>query len=450
VEDIGSIDKQFVWHPFTEMGAWVDGEQTVIVSGEGSYLKDTSGRDYLDGVGSIWCNLFGHRRPEVDTAIREQLGRIAHSTLLGLASVPSARLAERLVELAPSGLTRVFYSDNGSTANEVALKMAFQYWRNRGDVGRDTFIAFRNGYHGDTLGAVSVGGIENFHGLFKPLLARCVLAPSPYCYRCEFGLEPGHCEMRCLAELRRILESEADRVIACIIEPAVQGAGGMIVQPPDFYAEVRRATRENGVLLVADEVFTGFGHTGTMFASECGEFCPDFMTLGKGLTNGYLPLAATLVTEEIHDAFLARRGGTPMYHGHTFTGNQLGCAAALATLDIFKRDDIVPALGGRIRRLAELLEQFGDLECVGDIRQCGFIAGIELVQDKAARRAFDPELRMGARVCAEARKRGVFTRPLGDVLVVVPQLSIEEADLERLIDVLYESTRAAVARLVLQ
>jgi len=424
------------------MGAWADQPQTVIASGTGSYLTDTTGRRYLDGVSSLWCNLFGHTRREVDEAIRRQLERIAHSTLLGLANVPSSKLARRLVELAPKGLSKVFYSDNGSTANEVALKMAFQYWRNVGDSKRDTFIAFKNGYHGDTLGAVGVGGIKLFHGLFKPLLARCVFAPSPYCYRCDFHLAPPHCAMRCLAELRTILEREADRTIACIIEPAVQGAGGMIVQPPGFYRGVRDATREHGVLLIADEVFVGFGRTGAMFASEHENVSPDFMTLAKSLTNGYLPLAATLVRGEIHDAFLAARAGVPFYHGHTFTGNQLGCAAALATLGIFERDNVLAELESKIEHLAGLLERFRNLDCVGDVRRCGFVAGIELVKDKGTGAPFDPELDVGARVGAEARKRGVFMRPLGDVLVVVPQLSIEPDDLERLMDVLYESTVA--------
>jgi adenosylmethionine-8-amino-7-oxononanoate aminotransferase len=271
-----------------------------------------------------------------------------------------------------------------------------------------------------------------------------VFAPSPYCYRCSYGLEPGDCGRRCLEDFRKIVHKEADRTVACIIEPCVQGAGGMIVQPPGFYAEVRDITRQNGLLLIADEVFVGLGHTGAMFASEREGVVPDLMTLGKGLTNGYLPLAATLTTQQIYDAFLADNGGEVLYHGHTFTGNPLGCAAALATLGIFETDGVLGALTPKIERFTAGLARFHELRCVGQVRQCGFIAGIELVADTRTKQAFAPELRMGARVCREARKQGVFVRPLGDVIVLVPQLSIETEDLERLLSVVYESIEATV------
>ncbi|HEY8506523.1 MAG TPA: adenosylmethionine--8-amino-7-oxononanoate transaminase, partial [Gemmataceae bacterium] len=329
-------DRDHVWHPFTPMQEYAAEPPLIIERAEGAYLIDLDGNRYIDGVSSLWCNVHGHRVPELDGAVREQLGRVAHSTLLGISNVPAIRLARRLAELAPPGLGRVFFSDSGATAVEVALKMAFQYWRQCREPRpeKTLFLALTGAYHGDTLGDVSVGDIGRFHDLFRPLLFETVRAPSPYCYRCPLSLDRATCGVACAAELERLVRAHADRMAAVVVEPLVQGAAGMITAPEGYLRRVREVTRECGVLLIADEVAVGFGRTGTLFACEQEQVVPDFLCLAKGLTGGYLPLAATLTTDEVYSAFLGRaEEGRTFFHGHTYTGNPLGCAAALASID---------------------------------------------------------------------------------------------------------------------
>lgn len=416
-------DRAYVWHPFTQHALWNQSDPLIITSGDGPYVIDAEGRRYLDGHSSLWCNLHGHRRPEIDRAISAQLGRIAHSTQLGLASPPAIELARRLVDLAPTGLSRVFYSDDGSTSLEVACKLAFAYWRHQGVAGRDRFIALSNAYHGDTVGAVSVGGIDLFHRTYRPLLFEAHLAPSPYCYRCPLGLRRDTCGMACADELARLLDAQAGRVAAMVIEPLVQCAGGMIAAPAGYLRRVRELCDRHEILLIADEVATGFGRTGRMFACEQEEVAPDLLCLSKGLTGGYLPLAATLTTEPIYQAFLGPiDSGRTFYHGHTFTGNPLACAAALASLDVFEIDRTLEQLPAKIARLGRHLEQLRHSPHVGDVRQAGLIAGLELVKDKTTREAFPYAWQVGAQVCARARRYGVILRPLADVIVVFPPL----------------------------
>jgi adenosylmethionine-8-amino-7-oxononanoate aminotransferase len=419
----------------------------MIVAGEGHYLIDADGSHYLDGVSSLWCNLFGHRRPEIDCAIREQLDRIAHSTFLGNASAPTVELAHRLVQLAPAGLERVFFSDNGSTAVEVAVKMAYQYWQ-QADGGRGhertTFLTFDNAYHGDTIGSVSLGGIDLFHRSYRPLLFPTIQAPSPYGYRCPEGHTAASYGEWCIAELERLVRANADRLAAVALEPGVQGAAGMIVQPEGFVRRVREVTRETGTLLILDEVATGFGRSGRLFASEREGIAPDFLCLAKGLTGGYLPMAATLTTRQVFEAFLGDPAdGRTFFHGHTYTGNQLAASAALATLDIFEHDRILDRLPHTIARLNEVLDCLRKLPHVGDIRQYGLAAGIELVADRDSRRPYPATERRGMLVCRAARRRGVFLRPLGDVVVVMPPLTVTEEELNLLGAVLHAAISEA-------
>jgi adenosylmethionine---8-amino-7-oxononanoate aminotransferase len=421
---IGELDRRHLWHPFTQQRDWEAEEQVVIERAEGTDLIDTSGRRYIDGVSSLWCNVHGHRHPLIDAAIAEQLGRVAHSTMLGLTHAPAAELASRLVELAPPRLTRVFYSDAGATAVEIALKMAFQYWRQQGErhARRTSFVCLDGAYHGDTIGAVSVGGIDLFHSAYSPLLFAAHRVP------------PGDA-----TALERVLERHADEIAAVIVEPLVQGAAGIRVQPPGFLRAAREACDRHGVLLICDEVATGFGRTGTMFACEQERVAPDFLCLGKGLTGGYLPLAGTLTTERVYEGFLGGpEESRTFFHGHTFTGNPLACAAALASLEAFAREQTLVRLQPKIRLLGELLADVAAMPEVAEVRGRGFMVGIDLGEQ-------DPALRMGHRVALEARRRGAVIRPLGDVTVLMPPLAISKADLRRLVEIAAEAIRAAVA-----
>jgi len=439
------FDRDHVWHPFTQMKDWVAEDQIVIERGEGAYLVDTDGNRYLDGVASIWTNVHGHCRPEINEAVKAQVDRLEHSTLLGLANDQSAILARRLVEITPSGLDKVFYSDNGSTAVEIALKMAFQYQQHRGGKHSEKtkFITFRNAYHGDTIGAVSVGGIDLFHAVFQPLLFPVIKAPSPYCYRCELGgSRDGGCERLCLRELERLMETHAHETAGLVIEPLVQCAGGMIVQPPGFVKKVRELCDRFDILMIADEVAVGFGRTGAMFACEKEGVTPDLMALSKGLTAGYLPLAATMATQRIYDAFLGDYSELKtFFHGHTFTGNPVACAAAIASLDLFATDRLLERLPEKIGYLELRLDDLQRLEHVGEVRQMGMIGGIELVRDKGKAAPYPWEERIGVRICLEARKQGLFLRPLGNVIVVFPPLSITLDQLKTLMDGIESSIR---------
>ena len=430
-------DQQYMWHPFTSMASWNRQEPLVIERAEGVYLIDDKGKRYIDGVSSLWCNVHGHRVKRIDEAIKEQLKKVAHTTLLGLASGPAAELAGRLVKITPRGLDKVFFSDDGSTAVEVAIKIAFGYWQNKGE-SRKGFVALRNGYHGDTLGAVSLGGIELFHEIYGPLLFETFLAPSPYCYRCGLGLKRESCGLACATRLEAILQARAGEIAAMAIEPVVQGAGGMIVAPEGYLKRVREITKRHGVLLIADEVATGFGRTGTMFACEQEAVEPDIMCLSKGITGGYLPLAATLVREEIFEAFSEE--DKTFYHGHTYTGNALACAAGLGSLDVFEQERLIEQLGPKMERFAQRLKEIKGRDFVGDVRYKGLMGGIELVAEVSSKRAFSAEERIGARVCEAVRKHGVILRPLGDVVVVMPPLSVSLAE----IDILFDSLGRAL------
>ncbi|MEJ2695682.1 MAG: adenosylmethionine--8-amino-7-oxononanoate transaminase [Candidatus Sulfobium sp.] len=457
------LDKRYIWHPFTQMKDW-EREKTVIVArGSDSCIEDIEGNRYLDGVSSLWVNIHGHRKKEIDDAIREQVEQISHCTMLGLSNVPAIKLAERLMGvigrsfgrtgspswLPSSGqaqgpvLSRVFYSDNGSTAVEVALKMAFQYWLHKGVTGKNSFLSLNNAYHGDTIGAVSVGGVDIFHEVFGPLLFKTFKAPSPYCYRCELGGEFPGCDIFCLKKMEGILAGHGDEIAAVIIEPVVQAVGGMIVSPPGYLRGVRDLCTRYNVLLIADEVATGFGRTGLMFACEHESVVPDMLCLSKGITGGYLPLAVTVTTGEVYDAFLGDfRDLKTFFHGHSYTGNPLGCAAALACLDIFEKEGTLKRLQSRIKLLERGLREISRLKHVGEARNRGFMAGVELVKDRPTKEPYPWEEKMGWRVSMHARGKGVFIRPLGNVVVIMPPLNISEQDLRRMLDVIGESIKA--------
>jgi adenosylmethionine-8-amino-7-oxononanoate aminotransferase len=436
------LDTAHVWHPFTPMAAWQQEAFPVIRSAEGFELIDRAGQRYLDGISSLWCNVHGHRVPEIDEAIRCQLDRVAHSTLLGLASEPSIELAQQLIERAPRGLTRVFYSDSGATAVEVALKIAYQYHRQKpaGPERRDRFVRLGEAYHGDTLGSVSVGGIDLFHAVYGDLLFETLRVPSPVALRVPAGHDRDSYLRWCEAELERVITENAHRIAAFVMEPLVQGAAGILVHPPGYLKRVRELTAVHGIPLIADEVAVGFGRTGTLFACEQEEVVPDFLCLAKGLTGGYLPVAATLTTEAIYDAFLGEpHEGRTFFHGHTYTGNALGCAAALASLGLFERNDVLGNVARISRRIAERLAVLNDHPHVAEVRQKGIMVGIELVRDRDGLVPFSAERRTGHRVTLAARQRGVILRPLGDVVVLMPAPAMPLELVDRLCDVALEA-----------
>ena len=444
LDDLKRWDREIVWHAFTQMA---DYEPLLIERAEGCRLFDVHGREYLDGVSSLWCNLHGHRHPRLDEALRRQLSQVAHVTNLGMGNPTTAKLAKRLVDLAPVGLAHVFFSDSGATAVEVALKMAFQYWRQRGGPApatgglvppyepapRTKYLAWDNAYHGDTLGSVSVGGVARFHEMFRPLLFDVIRLPTPDTYRLPAGVAAEAACEHYLAQLEAALTEHHGELAAVVIEPLMQCAAGMIKHPPGFLRGVRELTRKYDVLLIADEVAVGMGRTGKMFGCEYEGVTPDFLCLAKGLTGGYLPLAATLTTDEIWQAFLGTyEESRTFFHGHTYGGNPLGAAVALATLDVFDEERTLENLRPKIARLNEHLARIADQPHVGDVRQLGLIAGIELVRDKGTREPYPWTEKRGIRVCQHVLTEGVWLRPLGNVVVIMPPLAISISELDRI------------------
>ncbi|HSP98797.1 MAG TPA: adenosylmethionine--8-amino-7-oxononanoate transaminase [Candidatus Dormibacteraeota bacterium] len=445
--ELAAWDRQYLWHPFTQMRDWLAEEPIVIERGEGNYLIDTEGNRYLDGVSSLWCNVHGHRKRELDEALAAQTARIAHSTMLGLANVPATVLARRLIELAPAPLSRVFYSDAGATAVEIALKLALQYWQLRSEPRRTRFVALTEAYHGDTLGAVGVGYSATFHRFFRPVITPALRIDPPHVFRWQQHQSPARALELAIADAERVFAAHGGEVAALIVEPLMQGAAGMWAQPLGYLPALRELTRRHGALLICDEVATGFGRTGRLFAVEHEGVAPDLLCLGKGITGGYLPLAATLTSEAIFDAFLAPyERFEAFFHGHTYTGNPLACAVALANLDVFAAERVVPRVAERAAQLAGLLgECAGDLPWVGDVRQWGLMVGLELVRDAETRAPFDPALRVGHRVVQAARRHGVMLRPLGNVVILMPPLSITPAELENLVRVTAEAIQSVLS-----
>lgn len=425
-QELQRADLQHVWHPFTQFREWRETAPLMIESASGAVLYDTEGKSYLDAIGSLWVGVHGHRHPVVDRAVKDQLERVAHSTFLGLSHRPGVELASKLIELAPDGLSRVFYSDSGSTAVEVALKMAFQAQQQRGERQRTRFASLREAYHGDTVGSVSVGGIDLFHGVYKPLLFESLNLDCPDHYESEEELAQKAC---------KALDEVGDELAAIVVEPLVQGAAGMRMHSPAFLDPVLAHARGLGALVVMDEVATGFGRTGTLFAAEQLETKPDLMCLGKGLTNGYLPLAVTLASESVFEAFTGPHANT-FFHGHTYTANPLGCAAAIATLDLFREEETMARVQGLIELLEEKLAPLSRRADIARVRQKGLMVGLDL-QD-AEGKPLDPVLRTGHQVCMEAREHGVILRPLGDTVVMMPPLCMSTDQVQRVVSVFEE------------
>ncbi|MBI4378791.1 MAG: adenosylmethionine--8-amino-7-oxononanoate transaminase [Nitrospinae bacterium] len=443
-EGLIKSDKKYLWHPFTQMKEWVNEDPIIIERGSGVYLYDIMGRKYLDGNSSYWVNIHGHRNREIDNAIVKQLRKVSHSTFIGLSNVPAIELAERLIKIAPEGLKRVFYSDNGSTAVEAGVKMAFQYCHQKGGnfKKKRKFIAFKNAYHGDTIGAVSVGGIDLFHSMFKPLLFEVIFAPPPYCYRCPIEKIYPECSLACADELEKIVSENCNDVAALIIEPMVMMPGGIITAPEGFLKSVREICTKYNILMIADEVAVGFGRTGKMFACEHEKITPDILALSKSITGGYMPLAATITTEEIYEGFLGKYTEfRTFFHGHTYTGNPLCCSSAIANLDLFERESIIDSLQEKILFLKDNLIKFLDLDYVGNIRQCGLITGIEIVMDRDTKKPYPLEDRMGIMIAREARERGLIIRPIGNVVILVPPLSSTKDEIHRMVEIIYEAVR---------
>ncbi|MGB7293350.1 MAG: adenosylmethionine--8-amino-7-oxononanoate transaminase [Thermodesulfobacteriota bacterium] len=441
---LGDIDKEYIWHPFTQMKEYERTDPIVIEGGEGVYLYDTEGKRYIDGVSSLWVNIHGHRVPEIDKAIKEQVDKLSHSTLLGITNAPAAELAKGLIDICPPGLKKVFYSGDGASAVEVALKMSFQYWQHNGKPEKTKFVYLENGYHGDTLGAVSVGGIDLFHSSFSPLLFETYKAPSYYCYRCPLGKKYPSCEIACAKEIENILNGHHNEVCAVILEPYVQAAGGMIVAPQGYLKMIREYCDRYDVLMIVDEVATGFGRTGKMFACQHEEVTPDIMVLGKGMTGGYLPLSATITNQKVYDAFLGdHEEFKTFFHGHSYAGNPISCAASLGNLEVFRKHKTLEYLQEKIECFEQELKEFEGLKHVGNVRNKGFMAGIELVEEKETKKPYELSKKMGWKIAEIAIQNEVLIRPLGNVVVLMPPLGIDTVDLKKLMKVTYRAIKEA-------
>ncbi len=442
------LDKKYVWHPFTQMKDWLKEDIVIAESGDGITVRDVAGREYLDAFSSYWCNVHGHGEKRINRAIKKQAGKICHSTFLGLSNLPAIELAEKLASITPPGLDKVFYSDNGSTAVEVALKMAFQYWRNiNPKTKKKKFLALKNAYHGDTAGAMSVGAIDIYHATYKDILFAVDFAPSPYCYRCPIEKKYPDCALACADIVDNMLKEAKGSIAAMIIEPVVQCPAGIITAPHGYLKRIAQICKEHDVLLIADEVAVGFGRTGKMFACDNEGVTPDIMAMSKSITGGVSPLAVTMTSEKLFDAFCDDYGKyKTFYHGHTYTGNQLGCAVALENLKLFDEKGIIGLIQEKSAYLADLLTSLKDLKAVGDIRQRGLIAGIELVKNKKSKKPFPVKNRVGAKVTNKAKSYGLLARPLGDVVVLFPAPVATHEELEKMVKILRRSIETVTKR----
>ena len=443
-ETLVAWDKRYLWHPFTQMQDWLTEDVVIIERGEGCYLIDTAGNRYIDGTASMWTNIHGHNHPELNTALKAQLDKIAHTTLLGYSNIPAIQLAQKLVEITPAGLNKVFYSDNGSTAVEIALKMAYQYWQHQGEPRRKLFIHFDNAYHGDTIGAMSVGGIDSFHTTFDSLLFKGIRVSAPETYRsARYTDTSGNnaaVKTRWLHAVEAALSEHAGQVAGIILEPLIQGAGGMLVAPKGFLKALAVLAKQWETLLIVDEVMTGFGRTGKMWACEHENVTPDILCTAKGLAAGYLPLAATLTTDTLYNAFLGEYSDLKtFFHGHTFTGNPLACAVALENIAIFERETLLSQLQPTIEHFKNRLQDFYALPHVGDVRVCGLAAGVELMKNPDTHTPYPFEEKMGIRVCKAALTHGAMLRPLVNTIVLMPPLQITISALDNLLDIVYSS-----------
>lgn len=432
-------DLKYIWHPYTQMKDCETIPPILIERAEGIKLYDNKGNFYYDTISSWWCNIHGHNHPKIKEAIKRQLDSLEHVLFAGFTHKPAIELAEKLVQITPKNLTKVFFSDDGSTAVETALKMSFQYWQNIGKKQKTKFVSLNNGYHGDTIGAMSISGVSLFNEKFRPLFFSSFKVPSPYCYRCPFGKEKDLCNLECINPLEKLLKEQKDEISAVILEPLVLAAGGMIIYPKEYLTRVGELTKRYGVHLILDEVATGFGRTGKMFACDYTDVQPDFMCLSKGITSGYLPMGVTLTSEEIYQAFYADYSEKKtFYHGHTYTGNPLSCIAALASLKIFEEEDVLNREKLLIPIFHNQLEKFRNLDIVGDVRYIGMIGALELVKVKKTKEAFSFEDRIGLKIYKEGLKQKLLLRPLGSIIYFCLPLCIKKGEITTILEKTYK------------
>ena len=431
-ERVAERDQACVWHPYTQM--LNQPPPMAIVKAKGVYLYTDDGRQILDGISSWWVNIHGHAHPKLNAALAKQADELEHVIFAGCTHRPAVELAERLVELLPDGLTRVFYSDDGSTAVEVALKLAVQYWHNRGDEARRTFISLDHAYHGDTVGAMSVSEASSFTSPFSSMLFPVVRANDPYCYHCPVGLERAHCKIDCLGSLETHLKNNSGTVAGVIVEPMLQGAGGMVAWPAEFLAGVRSLCDRYGTLMIADEVLTGFGRTGRMFACEHASVTPDIICLSKGLTAGYLPMGVTAATESVYDAFLSEDRQKTFFHGHSYTANPLACAVGIASLDIFRDENVLGRIARLEGQLREGFELLRDLPRVGDVRVIGGVGVVELTSKLASYQGGGYFDQVGPKLASAFLERNILIRPLGNVVYFMPPYVISDQETAQALD----------------
>ncbi len=434
--DFISKDIKYIWHPYTQMKDYETDKMIFIERGEGIYLFDDKGNQYIDGISSWWVNIHGHCNERLNNAIKKQLDKLEHVIFAGFTHQPAVELAEKLIEISPTPLSKVFYSDNGSTAVEVALKMAYQYWQQSGVPEKTKFVALENAYHGDTLGSVAVGGVDLFHSLYKPLLFDIHQVASPYCYRCPLNKTPTSCNIECIQFVEEVFEKHSNEIAGIIVEPLVQAAGGYIIYPPEYLSKLRSLCDRYDVLLIDDEVAMGFGRTGKMFACNHAAISPDLMCLSKGLTGGYLPLAVTLTTDKIYEAFYDDYEKTKtFYHGHSYTGNPISCSVAIESIRLMQEQNMPDSLQSKIRHFHNQLKTLSNMEYVGDIRSIGMVGAIELVKDKTTKEAVPPDLRINRIISQKAFELGAIIRPLGNIVYLLPPLIITEKQIDELIEI---------------
>ncbi|MBL7071672.1 MAG: adenosylmethionine--8-amino-7-oxononanoate transaminase [Candidatus Omnitrophica bacterium] len=432
-------DLKYVWHPYTQMKDCRALPPVLIERAKGFKLYDAAGKYYYDTISSWWCNVHGHNHPKIKEAIKKQADSLEHVLFAGFTHKPAILLAEKLVSIAPEGLRKVFFSDNGSTSVEIALKLSFQYWNNTGKKRKKRFISLDHAYHGDTIGGMSVSGVDLFNEVFSPLFFPSYKAPSPYCYRCPVNKKRSSCTVQCIDHLENLLRNKQDEIAALILEPLILAAGGMIVYPVEYLKKARKLTKKYGVHLILDEVATGFGRTGKMFASEYAGVRPDFMCISKGITAGYMPLGATLTTDKVYKAFYSdHEKRKTFYHGHTYTANPLACAAALASLDVFKEEDTLKKANELIPVFHKGIEGFRGLPFAGDVRYIGMIGAIELVRNKKTKRPFDPRERIGVKIYRKGLKRNLILRPLGDIVYLFLPLSVKRKEIDYVLGETYD------------
>lgn len=424
-------DLKYNWHPYTQMKDCEDLPPVPIKSASGVKLFDYDGNFYYDTISSWWCNVHGHNHPKINEAIKRQISELDHVLFAGFTHKPAVELSERLARITPDALTRVFYSDNGSTAVEIAMKMSLQYWSNSGVQGKTRYAYLDMGYHGDTIGTMSVSGTDHFHSKFESLFFESHKVPTPYCYRCPVGREKASCGLECLAEAEKVLKENADSISAFLIEPMMLGAGGMIIYPAEYLKGIRDLTNKYGVHLIADEVASGFGRTGKMFACEHAGVVPDFICISKGVTSGYMPLGVTLTTEEVYNAFYDDyEKMKTFFHGHTFTANPISCSAAVASIDLFDEERTLDNVMKIEMHLSSFLESLKEFNYVGDIRNIGAVGAVELVSDRSQKTPFDAGERIGVKIYKEGLKNGLLLRPLGNVIYLFLPLAVQQADLD--------------------